>query len=41
MISPDAVAEAVLGCVLGEGTGQAIVVHLHHDARPPIDPRQR
>ena len=41
IIAPEAVAEAVLGCVLGEGTGQAIVVQAGRDplafrfARPP------
>ena len=41
MISPESVAEAVLGCVVGEGTGQAIVVQAGRDpvayrfGRPP------
>jgi NAD(P)-dependent dehydrogenase (short-subunit alcohol dehydrogenase family) len=41
LIAPEAVAEAVLGCVLGEETGQAVVVQLGRDAvayrfgRPP------
>jgi NAD(P)-dependent dehydrogenase (short-subunit alcohol dehydrogenase family) len=45
MISAESVAEAVLGCILGEGTGQAIVVQAGRDpvayrfGRPP-GPRQ-
>ncbi len=41
MIAPESVAEAVLGCVLGEGTGQAIVVQVGREplafrfSRPP------
>jgi NAD(P)-dependent dehydrogenase (short-subunit alcohol dehydrogenase family) len=41
LIAPESVAEAVLGCVLGEETGQAVVVQLGRDAvayrfgRPP------
>ena len=41
LIGPEAVAEAVLGCVLGEETGQAVVVQLGREAvayrfgRPP------
>jgi hypothetical protein len=45
MISPEAVAEAVLGCVLGEGSGQAIVVQAGRDPVPyrfgrPPGPRE-
>ncbi len=41
LISPEAVAEAVFGCVVGEDTGQAVVVQLGREAvayrfgRPP------
>jgi NAD(P)-dependent dehydrogenase (short-subunit alcohol dehydrogenase family) len=41
LIAPEAVAEAVLGCVLGDETGQAVVVQLGREAvayrfgRPP------
>ena len=45
LIAPEAVAEAVLGCVLGDGTGQAIVVQAGREALPfrfsrPPGPRQ-
>ena len=45
LIAPGAVVEAVLGCMLGEGTGQAVVVQAGREptpfrfARPP-GPRQ-
>jgi NAD(P)-dependent dehydrogenase (short-subunit alcohol dehydrogenase family) len=45
MIAPESVAEAVLGCVLGDGTGQAIVVQAGRDPVPyrfgrPPGPRE-
>ena len=45
LIAPEAVAEAVLGCVLGDGTGQAVVVQAGREALPfrfsrPPGPRQ-
>lgn len=45
LISPDAVADAVLGCVLGSATGQAVVVQAGREALPfrfarPPGPRQ-
>jgi len=45
LISPEAVADAVLGCVLGESTGQAVVVQAGREALPfrfgrPPGPRQ-
>jgi NAD(P)-dependent dehydrogenase (short-subunit alcohol dehydrogenase family) len=45
LIDPDSVAEAVLGCVLGEATGQAIVVQAGLEPTPyrfgrPPGPRQ-
>jgi hypothetical protein len=45
MISAESVAEAVLGCILGEGSGQAIVVQVGRDPVPyrfgrPPGPRE-
>jgi NAD(P)-dependent dehydrogenase (short-subunit alcohol dehydrogenase family) len=45
LIAPEAVADAVLGCVLGPGTGQAVVVQAGRQATPyrfsrPPGPRQ-
>jgi NAD(P)-dependent dehydrogenase (short-subunit alcohol dehydrogenase family) len=45
LIDPQAVVEAVLGCVLGEATGQAVVVQAGREATPyrfsrPPGPRQ-
>lgn len=45
LIAPEAVAEAVLGCVLGDATGQAVVVQAGREALPfrfsrPPGPRQ-
>jgi NAD(P)-dependent dehydrogenase (short-subunit alcohol dehydrogenase family) len=45
LIAPEAVAEAVLGCVLGQGTGQAVVVQAGREPTPfrfsrPPGPRQ-
>ena len=45
LIAPEAVAEAVLGCVTGEATGQAVVVQAGREATPyrfsrPPGPRQ-
>ncbi|HXQ43981.1 MAG TPA: SDR family oxidoreductase [Acidimicrobiales bacterium] len=45
LIAPDAVVDAVVGCVLGEGTGQAVVVQAGREPTPfrfsrPPGPRQ-
>ena len=45
LIAPEAVAEAVLGCLLGDGTGQAVVVQAGREPTPfrfsrPPGPRQ-